>query len=383
MHYTLRVVFVLIFLIHEINSIRVPLQSSTSEETINNIKITDVYSDIKKPFQDEIKALVILTTICNFGQQNTKIEFENFLYENISSKLDTCSFGNVKLNKALSSVIELHIPCSIPGTMSPYLGKQIDLTTLSDAEYEPHVSAMMVYAINKISTYKNYNYFMMKLPNYAFSVSWSGLGLTNCQGIQCYSWFNNPNLISGIYVHELGHNFGLGHAKTPNSEYGDAHCVMGQAQFNNCFNSVHRNALGWSNPMVTVNISSLLPSVTYTLTQESQYIIVDKLIYIEKFDDSVGVYLAMPDVTSMLLSTLTKKGQIQTFDIQDYNSTKKNLVVQFLDIANHAITVKIMTTDTNTTIIYNTSNSAKFGKGNVSLVFVVVFWIVGFMFNVI
>lgn len=386
MYYTLRVVFVsllVLFQFHETTSIRVFLQRNTTEETINNIKITDVTNDIEKPFKTEVKALVILTTICNFRQQNTKIEFEDFLYSSISSKLDSCSFGNVKLNKALSTVIELHIPCSIPGTMSPYLGKQIDLLTLSDEEYEPHVSAMMVYAINKISTYKNYNYFMMKLPNNAFPVAWSGLALTNCQGVTCYSWFNNPNLIAGIYVHELGHNFGLGHAKTPNSEYGDPHCAMGQAQLNNCYNAVHRDALGWSSPMVSVNLSSQLPSVAYTLTQNSQYIIANKLIYIEKFDDSVGVYLAMPDVTSMLLSTLSKKGQIQSFDIQDYNSTKKNLVVQFYDIANHAITVKIMYADTNTTVYNNTSNSAKFGKGNISLVFVIVFWIFGFVCNLI
>ena len=381
MYYTLRVVFLSIFVVmfhfHDVNSIRVPLQSNT-KETINKIRITDVTNNIEKPFTSEIKALVILTTICNFNQQNSKIEFENFLYGKVSSKLESCSFGNVKLNKTLSSVIEMHIPCSIPGTMYPY--KQINLTTLSDAEYEPHVLAMMVYAINKVKTYTYYNYFMMKLPNYAFPVTWSGLALTNCQGVSCYSWFNNQNLISGIYVHELGHNFGLGHAMTPNSEYGDAHCAMGQAQLDNCYNAVHRDALGWSSPMVSVNLSSQLPSVAYTLTQYSQYIIVNKLIYIEKFDDSVGVYLATPDVTSMLLSTLSKQGQIQSFDIVDNNSTKRKLVVQFYDIVNHAITVKIMYTDTNTTI---QNNTAKYGKENVRLVFVVVFWFIGIVCNLI
>jgi hypothetical protein len=72
---------------------------------------------------------------------------------------------------------------------------------------------------------------------------WSGLAELGGRR----SWINggscnNPTLLA----HELGHNFGMHHASSPGSEYGDDSDVMGTAGPLRGFNAPHLIAAGWS-----------------------------------------------------------------------------------------------------------------------------------------
>lgn len=97
-------------------------------------------------------------------------------------------------------------------------------------------------ALLQVSNVSAYQYIVTTFPT-----TYGGLdesGRSNCQidGIVFaglayvggkYSWVrtNEVNMYTMEYsttiLHELGHNFGLRHAKTIESEYGDPHCLMG------------------------------------------------------------------------------------------------------------------------------------------------------------
>lgn len=84
--------------------------------------------------------------------------------------------------------------------------------------------------------------------------SWAGLGNVGCLG-SCNSWTRRCDLVD-VVPHELGHNFGLGHARTDTNDDGAAECeycdgssMMGYAGVGwRHFNAVQKNFLGWIPP---------------------------------------------------------------------------------------------------------------------------------------
>jgi uncharacterized repeat protein (TIGR01451 family) len=75
--------------------------------------------------------------------------------------------------------------------------------------------------------------------------------------------------IEDIYAHELGHNLGMHHASTLNSEYGDTTDVMGAG--NNGLrhiNAAHQNEMGWRSPDMNILITE---SGTYDISPQSLY----------------------------------------------------------------------------------------------------------------
>src|SRR5262249_50236521 len=73
-----------------------------------------------------------------------------------------------------------------------------------------------------------------------------GVGEMGCWN-DCYVWQRNCSW-PDLYIHELGHNLGLHHARvdsdnngTPESEYGDASCPMGYSGIGfRHFNALHK-----------------------------------------------------------------------------------------------------------------------------------------------
>jgi hypothetical protein len=56
------------------------------------------------------------------------------------------------------------------------------------------------------------------------------MGSVGCSGTKCYTWINGAvSRDLSIYMHEMGHNFGLHHSARAGSdyEYGDNTCTMG------------------------------------------------------------------------------------------------------------------------------------------------------------
>jgi len=70
-----------------------------------------------------------------------------------------------------------------------------------------------------------------------------------------------------VYAHELGHNFGMYHASTPNSEYGDGTGIMGAGNVGLRHpNSAHQDEMGWLSPAMNTLITE---SGTYDVAPQS------------------------------------------------------------------------------------------------------------------
>ena len=73
--------------------------------------------------------------------------------------------------------------------------------------------------------------------------------------------------IPDVYAHELGHNFGMYHASTPNSEYGDGTGIMGAGNVGlRHLNSAHQDEMGWRSPAMNTLITG---SGTYDIAPQS------------------------------------------------------------------------------------------------------------------
>lgn len=75
--------------------------------------------------------------------------------------------------------------------------------------------------------------------------------------------------IPSVFLHELGHNWGLVHSGYNGIEYGDLSSAMGWCCDTRCFNGMEEYTLGWSQPVTTVTQSG-----NYTLN-ENEYILLD------------------------------------------------------------------------------------------------------------
>lgn len=102
-----------------------------------------------------------------------------------------------------------------------------------------------------------YQHIMYVLPQNV-DCSWGGLANLGCRNSNCDSWVRayDPSLVYSqlIYVHELGHNLGMGHSSkdinnddTNDEEYGDAACFMGvgDGKYLKELNAPHRDQLHW------------------------------------------------------------------------------------------------------------------------------------------
>ncbi len=97
---------------------------------------------------------------------------------------------------------------------------------------------------------------------------WGGVAQLGC-GSWCWAVSADPDsILHGVIIHELGHNFGLHHARTDtnndgstDSEYGDSSDMMGGSRSWMKFNAPHAEDKGWIDP-VNFEIRTITPSVS-------------------------------------------------------------------------------------------------------------------------
>lgn len=259
----------------------------------------------------QLKTLVILTTICTYTKQTTVADFQRFWYVDFANSLETCSQGHMVLDKNSSLIVEVHVPCVI----TTIKGQNINLLDMNNVNYKEYAVRLMEFALlllvsQSVDVYK-YKHHLLKLPNNSYNnLQWSGLGVQDCKTQECYSWYNSNDLNIGLFMHELGHNLGLGHASTLYDEYGDKTCAMGDAKSNSCFNSPHRHMLGWSQPLNQYYISTAKnnSNITITLSTQNSFSIINDAIYLERKNKGIAVYLKNTNSSTTLLSQLSKKG---------------------------------------------------------------------------
>jgi hypothetical protein len=96
-----------------------------------------------------------------------------------------------------------------------------------------------------------------------------------------------------VYAHELGHNLGMYHASTPNSEYGDTACIMGAGNLGlRHLNSAHQDEMGWRSPAMNLLTTE---SGIYDLAPQSLYedqSLAPQILRIAKPDTNEYYYIA-------------------------------------------------------------------------------------------
>jgi PKD repeat protein len=117
-----------------------------------------------------------------------------------------------------------------------------------------------------------YRHRLLIVPNYwdwgNRHCSWGGVAQLGC-GSWCWAIGADPDTVfHGVLVHELGHNFGLHHARTDtnndgstDSEYGDSSDMMGGSRNWMKFNAPHAEDKGWIDPS-NYEIRTVIPSAS-------------------------------------------------------------------------------------------------------------------------
>jgi M6 family metalloprotease-like protein len=120
-------------------------------------------------------------------------------------------------------------------------------------------------------TRSDYTNWSIIVPNYwdysGRACTWGGLAGVGCT--QCWAFSADPaSILFGVVIHELGHNFGFGHARYDTNNDGDSDCeycdasdLMGGNRSWMKFNAPHFDYLGWWDP-VTYEIDTITPTST-------------------------------------------------------------------------------------------------------------------------
>jgi len=102
---------------------------------------------------------------------------------------------------------------------------------------------------------------------YTRACTWGGYAGVGCR--QCWAFSADPeSILFGVVIHELGHNFGFGHARydtnndgTSDCEYCDNSDLMGGSRRWMKFNAPHVDFQGWWDP-VSYDIDTITPGST-------------------------------------------------------------------------------------------------------------------------
>lgn len=327
------------------------VECQTTQDDFGNTKRM-----IKKPVKGMFSSLVILTTICNFTEQTSQSEFARFWNNDFASRLESCSKKFITFQKQRTLVVKHHIPCKII-TKS---GELITTTTVNKTNHKELMHVLMEYTLNELQqsgiNVSLYTYQLLKLPVNPFKLSWDGLAVLQCTGQNCWSWYDSKNLNAGLYLHEIGHNFGLDHAKTPSDEYGDTNCVMGQTTAR-CFNAPHMYALGWSEPTAQYQLSQEKTVASIEFKKNDEYVILNTMIFAQRVGrKTVNLYMVYPNTTTIMVQKLEKQGDVFVFRIanQPISHTQSNakIMVYISNVTNDIISLQA---------IYLNDKSEEFG----------------------
>jgi hypothetical protein len=167
-------------------------------------------------------------------------------------------------------------------TMDVYGPYEFDLKLADEPECRPDYwsdRAIQMARDRDGVEFSRYEHHIFVLPNsphlHLTLCKWNGLGNVGCNEL-CRTWVSNCDNL-GVYIHELGHNFGLRHAGRKSMlsgefvEYGDPTGWMGNQWWSMQkiyqFIAPYRIQLGWIPPEKVLEVST---SGTYTLAPANQ-----------------------------------------------------------------------------------------------------------------
>ena len=282
------------------------------------------------------KVGIILVNLSDATVPCSASQIENIMYnnpENVKEHLEESSRGEASLNSNGDGVGGADI-------FGPYTIAHSRTSCTYSAWATAADSAAAADGFNA----SNYDSVMYILPHYSqLACGWAGLASVGCIGSSyytCRSWIALCTSET-VIAHELGHNYGFGHASTDpdndgniNVEYGDYSCPMGNSSRFNMFNAPHQDQLGWfdsyagavnnTTSLGTFTLSSL--EVSPSTTSNPQVVrfphASGDYYYFSYREDGVGTY-------SDLSSTFNDKLSIHRYAGSGYNNTR---LIDTLDV---------------------------------------------------
>lgn len=271
--------------------------------------------------QTEYTSIVFLAKLCSWRQSRNRTQFSTFYTQDFSRMLWKCTKQNIVMSKnpAKNIVVDIDIPCTFQSINTK--DSIIDNRLLNITNTFDYVVEWMDYALDKVNKslgikVNDFMHKLMVMPNTNGVIPWRGLGQIGGM----YSWYNTVELDVEVYIHEIGHNFGFGHAMMNGDEYGDDTCVMGHGH--NCFASPHRHYMMWDKPMMAFNWVAHQASIAYwnttlVLKNDGEYVVLNSNLYIEATINNVNVYLLQ---SNMSTSRLCQINEVERFcNINIYN----------------------------------------------------------------
>jgi hypothetical protein len=234
---------------------------------------------LRKFLKTTMKVLTVVLSFCG-GFPSTSINNQIKTMKRVQKAMNVCTNGVVDV---------------VPIVWSQYVN-------ICPNNCDANVIASQV--ASKIDI-KNERYVMYILPDEP-QCDFAGLGIVGpcLKDRQCNSWINGQYVnLTNVYLHELGHNLGLGHAKYSGNFYGDLSDIMGECCKDRCFNAVHLDTLRVGNPKVSLNYPINKPIKVKLDKNEYVKIVGERLYYIQnrqsegydqlpgQFGNGINVYI--------------------------------------------------------------------------------------------
>lgn len=294
-----------------------------------------MFKRAKQALGFSIKALTIILSVCDTPPSITQNDALKVLITNnnsVKNLIHFCSNGTFNFDTVIfPSYVNMPCPDSV---LSCDVDGWADRADDAIRPFLPNVD--------------DYVYKIYILPKGA--CTFAGLGAVGpCDSKHgCRTWISGHYAEFPIaYVHELGHNLGLGHASYNGNEYGDYSDLMGYCCIERCFNAAHSNMLRITVPKQTVRLPILSP-ISFTLFP-NEYILIsgsnmkwyvqnrqanglDKVPF--AFGDSVNIY----STTSIVGTYTVLIAMLRPLMEISFNGPFK---VELVDLNNHTAKIEI------------------------------------------
>lgn len=203
-----------------------------------------------------LRSITFVLGVCNWPSLNTTRVSSN--HARFTKYLQACTYNRYDFDLKTNIIVgPIQLPCKNRqyNFDAAFCGSN---EIYGWAQYaENYARSVLGIAVDR------YKHRLFMLPK-GISCDWAGLGMLGC-GDYCYTWFNGEyGLQPSVLLHEIGHNLGLMHSSTPSDEYGDGSCAMGRCCSQRCFNSPQAWVLGITEPLSTLNGTTMVPGISYS-----------------------------------------------------------------------------------------------------------------------